>query len=130
LERQQAVRLLGAVSKVLTDQVRVRTTFDLAQREAEQIAAQARRQADETIERARAEAEQILAAARVAPIEDVTPAGATGAADDAAVDGVAAAPDVDPFHVWPDSFGLPTDIFLLGHEATAGPGFTRRSWRQ
>jgi multidrug efflux pump subunit AcrA (membrane-fusion protein) len=52
------------VSKVLTDQARARTTFDLAQQEAERIAAQARREAEEALDRARTEAEAIRSAAR------------------------------------------------------------------
>src|SRR5262249_43111686 len=56
MERQQTVRLLESVSKVLSDQARVRTTLDRAQQEAERIAAQARREAQETIEKANAEA--------------------------------------------------------------------------
>jgi hypothetical protein len=134
MERQQAVRLLGAVSKVLTDQARVRTTFDLAQREAEQMAAEARRQADQTIERARAEAEAILATARAVPLEEAArssddrPAagiraiGDSGADIEAAVGGgVSAAAHVDPFYVWPDAFSLPSDIFLLSHEMDGRP---------
>jgi hypothetical protein len=64
MERQQTVRLLGAVSKVLAEQARVRTTFGLAQQEAEQIAAQARRTAQETIDKASADADSIRANAR------------------------------------------------------------------
>jgi flagellar motility protein MotE (MotC chaperone) len=63
MERQQAVILLSAVGKLLSVQNRVRTTFDLAEQEAERIAASARQEAQETLDRANVEAASLRAEA-------------------------------------------------------------------
>jgi vacuolar-type H+-ATPase subunit H len=63
MERQQAVRLLGSVSKVLADQARIRTTFDLAEQQAKQIVSDAQRRAQEIIDQAHQQAAELIAAA-------------------------------------------------------------------
>jgi hypothetical protein len=63
MERQQAVRLLGSVSKVLADQARIRTTFDLAEQQAKQIVSEAQRRAQEIIDQAHQQAAELIAVA-------------------------------------------------------------------
>jgi Golgi phosphoprotein 3 GPP34 len=136
MERQQTVRLLSAVSKVLSDQARVRTTFDLAQQEAEQIAAQARQHAQETIDQAKAEAAAIVAAARHETDPDAVAEPAIGQSDvdntglRVAIvdDSVAVAPGrvevangFDPRMLTAADFTLPTEFFLISHDSDGRP---------
>lgn len=139
MERQHTVRLLGAVSKVLADQARVRTTFDLAQQEAERIAAQARKAAQETVERASAEAERIKEVARqeriqLPPVAPIVPPALPGAtlrpaspipAPRVPLDSaVAASPRVSGAHRAGDSdteFRLHVEVFLIAHGLDGRP---------
>jgi len=65
MQRQQAVRLLGSVGKVLVHQARLRTAADMAEQEAKQIVAQAQAQAEAQaraiLSEARREAEELKA---------------------------------------------------------------------
>jgi hypothetical protein len=67
MQRQQAVRLLGSVGKVLVHQARLRTTVDMAEQEAKQIVeqaqAQAQAQARAILNRAHREADELKATA-------------------------------------------------------------------
>jgi hypothetical protein len=61
MERQQAVRLLRSVGKVMVNQARIRTTFDMAEQEAKQIVSQAQARADEILYRAQRQADELNA---------------------------------------------------------------------
>lgn len=67
MQRQQAVRLLGSVGKVLVHQARLRTTVDMAEQEAKQIVAQAQAQAETQaraiLSKAQREADELKATA-------------------------------------------------------------------
>jgi MgtE intracellular N domain len=83
MQRQQAVRLLGSVGKVLVHQARLRTTVDMAEQEAKQIVAQAQAQAESQaqaiLNKAQREAAELKAAAerdmaKTQPGDDAEPA--------------------------------------------------------
>jgi flagellar motility protein MotE (MotC chaperone) len=78
MERQQAVRLLGSVGKVLLHQARLRTTVDMAEQEAKRIVAQAQAQAEEILDKAQRQANELKAtaertAAEARPEDSVEP---------------------------------------------------------
>jgi vacuolar-type H+-ATPase subunit H len=82
MQRQQAVRLLGSVGKVLIHQARMRTTVDMAEQEARQIVAQAQEQAQTEaqaiLDKAQREADKLKATAErdrteAPPIDDAEP---------------------------------------------------------
>lgn len=62
MERQQAVRLLRSVGKVMVNQARIRTTFDMAEQEAKQIVSQAQTRAEEILDKASRQANERKAA--------------------------------------------------------------------
>jgi len=119
MERQQTVSLLRAVGKVLTDQVRIRTTFDLAQQEADAIRAAAREEAAqirEEAERLREEAARGIGTARALPVaaEDDPPPSPVGEADQSTA---ATQPATAPIEDDGGGFLLPVEYFLLGHDS-------------
>jgi DNA-binding transcriptional regulator YhcF (GntR family) len=62
MERQQAVRLLRSVGKVMVNQNRIRTTFDMAEQEAKQIVSQAQTRAAEILDKAQRQADGLKVA--------------------------------------------------------------------
>jgi hypothetical protein len=70
MQRQQAVRLLSSVGKVLVQQAQLRTNVDMAEEEAKRIVAQAQEQAERVLDQARREADEVKTTAAETPRPD------------------------------------------------------------